>query len=73
LFADVTLIRAQLVAEITPPVFTANADTVGLPRSGGTFNALGGDDALSNRSGFVTVDDGAGSDLLDFSAFGAAV
>jgi Ca2+-binding RTX toxin-like protein len=72
-FADRTLTRAQLLAELTPAVATGDADTVVLSRSGGTFNALGGDDTIGYQGGFVTVDGGAGRDTLDFSAFGAAV
>lgn len=72
-FADATLSRAQLVAELTPAAFSGNADSVALSRFGGTFNALGGDDVVTYRGGFVTVDGGAGSDTLDFAGFASAV
>ena len=72
-FAGQTLTRAQLIAALTPPTFTDNADTVTLPFLGGTFNALGGDDRLSYTGGFVTINGGAGTDTVDFSQFGSAV
>jgi hypothetical protein len=72
-FADVTLSRAQMVAELTPPLISGAADTLTLSFLGGTYHAGGGDDTLLYRGGFVTVDGGPGIDTLDFSAFGAAV
>jgi Ca2+-binding RTX toxin-like protein len=63
----------RYTSEAASLVFTLGADTVALPLVGGTFNALGGDDVLSYRGGFITADGGAGSDTLDFAAFGSAV
>jgi Ca2+-binding RTX toxin-like protein len=72
-FANGTRTRAQVLGELLSPAFTENADTVMLPTAGGTFSALGGDDKLAYRGDFATIDGGAGSDTLDFSAFGCAV
>ncbi len=72
-FSDTTISRADLLASIAQPDFTQNDDVVQLPTSGGTFDALGGDDHISYRGGFAEIDGGAGSDTVDFSNFGSAV
>jgi hypothetical protein len=59
--------------ETAAPAFTDANDTVMLPSAGGTFDALGGDDQLFYRGGWVTIDGGPGSDTIDFSQFGSAV
>ena len=72
-FGGEILTRAGLLAGLTPPAFTENADVVTLPFLGGTFNALAGDDQLSYTEGSVTINGGDGTDTVDFSAFGSAV
>jgi Ca2+-binding RTX toxin-like protein len=63
----------QAFTIMSAPVFTAAADTVTLPASGGRFNALDGDDVLSYQGGLAEIDGGAGSDTVSFSQFDAAV
>jgi serralysin len=72
-FSDITLTRAQLIDLSLGPQFTGGADAVTLPARAGTYDALGGDDLLRYSGGLVSINGGAGVDLVDFSAFGAAV
>ncbi len=72
-FSDETLSRAELISTLSPLTFTANADTVDLPSSGGTFDTLGGDDHVSYTGGYARIDGGLGTDTVDFSNFGSAV
>ena len=72
-FSDETLSRAELISTLSPLTFTANADTVDLPSSGGTFDTLGGNDHVSYTGGYARIDGGLGTDTVDFSNFGSAV
>jgi hypothetical protein len=63
----------QTVSVNINPLFTEGDDTVTLPLAGGTFDALGGNDAVRYGGGFVALEGGAGTDTFDFSLFGSAV
>ena len=61
-FADMTVTRVELLAALTPPTFTEDADTVALSMFGGTFAALGGDDTVHGGIGGDTIYGGLGND-----------
>jgi Ca2+-binding RTX toxin-like protein len=61
-FADVLLTYAELTTELAA-----------LGPTGGSVNALGGDDLISYTGGYATIDGGSGTDTVDFCGLGSAV